>query len=113
MITPNFLKFPVPIIFSNITVANHLFFVSPYLTKGLTAQEVYDSTMTQAIGRARRFGQQKVVHVYQFIAAETIDVDILEKRSAKILKRIPSVKTVAPPFKLFEEDRIALVEREG
>ena len=36
--------------------------------------------MTQAIGRARRYGQQKRVYIYRFAALSTIDVDILEHR---------------------------------
>ncbi|KAI9883353.1 MAG: hypothetical protein M1823_004887 [Watsoniomyces obsoletus] len=39
--------------------------------------------MTQAIGRARRFGQNKLVHIYQFVSLKTIDVDILEERTGK------------------------------
>jgi superfamily II DNA or RNA helicase len=98
--------------YSNLTVANHVFFLSPYLTKGLTAQQEFDSTMTQAIGRARRFGQDKTVHVYHFIASKTIDVDIIEKRSSKILKQVEFVQNI-PPFKRFTEERIALVEPVG
>ncbi len=39
--------------------------------------------MTQAIGRARRFGQRKLVHIYHFVSLKTIDVDILEERTGK------------------------------
>ena len=41
--------------------------------------------MTQSIGRAKRFGQQKTVHVYRFLALRTIDVDILQEREHKTL----------------------------
>ena len=41
--------------------------------------------MTQAIGRARRYGQQKTVHIYQFLSLNTIDVDIIEERTGKRL----------------------------
>lgn len=37
--------------------------------------------MTQAIGRARRWGQEKLVHVYHFVTTKTIDVDIIEQRN--------------------------------
>src|ERR1700761_6985903 len=74
--------------YSNLTTANHVIFLSPYLTKGSHAQQQYDAAMAQAIGRARRFGQQKRVHIYQFISSKTIDVDIIEKRSSKVLKRV-------------------------
>lgn len=36
--------------------------------------------MLQAIRRAHRFGQEKVVHIYRFVALKTIDVNILENR---------------------------------
>lgn len=39
--------------------------------------------MTQAIGRARRYGQEKRVHIYRFVALRTIDVDIMEQRERR------------------------------
>lgn len=33
--------------------------------------------MVQCVGRARRYGQRKRVHVYRFIALRTIDVDTI------------------------------------
>lgn len=48
-----------------------------------TSQYKYESAMTQAIGRARRFGQEKTVHIYQFLALRTIDVDIIEERTGR------------------------------
>lgn len=41
--------------------------------------------MTQAVGRARRWGQNKTVNVYHFITAETIDADIFQMRHRKKL----------------------------
>lgn len=67
---------------SNLTNANHVIFVSPLLTKH---QQAYNASMTQSIGRAKRFGQQKTVHVYRFLALRTIDVDILQEREHKML----------------------------
>jgi hypothetical protein len=60
-----------------LTNANHVIFVSPLL---VDSQYKYDSAMTQAIARSRRFGQKKEVHIYHFVALRTIDVDILEHR---------------------------------
>ena len=37
--------------------------------------------MKQSIGRALRYGQTKIVHIYKFVALKTIDVDIMQKRS--------------------------------
>lgn len=62
---------------SNLTNANHIIFVSPLLVE---SQYKYNSAMTQAIARSRRFGQLKKVHIYHFAALRTIDVDILEHR---------------------------------
>ena len=45
----------------------------------------YDSAMTQAIGRVRRYGQTKHVHVYHFLASGTIDVNIFQERHGKFL----------------------------
>ncbi|KAI9805360.1 MAG: hypothetical protein M1833_005813 [Piccolia ochrophora] len=70
---------------ANLTNANHIIFLSPLLTD---SQYRYDSSMTQAIGRARRYGQNKVVHVYHFLSLKTIDVDILENKSRKKLVRV-------------------------
>ncbi|KAF3050916.1 hypothetical protein E8E11_006202 [Didymella keratinophila] len=61
----------------NLTNANHIIFVSPLLVE---SHYKYDSAMTQAIARSRRYGQEKKVHIYHFAALRTIDVDILEHR---------------------------------
>jgi hypothetical protein len=66
-------------------MANHIIFVAPYLTTGSRAQHEYDAARTQAIGRAWRYGQKKVVYVHDFVTVKTIDVDIIEKRTAKLL----------------------------
>ncbi|PWN54267.1 hypothetical protein IE53DRAFT_258648 [Violaceomyces palustris] len=62
---------------SNLTVANHVIFVGPLLKQ---EQQQYDATMTQAIGRCVRYGQLKKVFVWRFIAVETIDQEVIEKR---------------------------------
>lgn len=41
--------------------------------------------MTQAIGRSRRFGQQRTVHIYHFVSLKTIDVNILQQRRKQVL----------------------------
>lgn len=40
----------------------------------------YDSSMAQAIGRCRRYGQTRHVHVYHLLAKLTIDVNIFQER---------------------------------
>ena len=69
-------------IYSNLTNANHVIFASPLLTQ---TQASYDAMMTQSIGRAKRFGQQKTVHIYRFVALRTADVDILQEREQMTL----------------------------
>ena len=64
----------------NLTNASHALFLSPLLTD---TQYDYDSAMAQAIGRIRRPGQQKDIHVYRLLALDTIDVDILEHRERR------------------------------
>jgi hypothetical protein len=68
-------------------MANHVIFMQPYYTFGENAQENYDAAMTQAVGRARRWGQEKVVHVYHFLTVNTIDVDYYEARNNVTITR--------------------------
>lgn len=60
--------------------------MAPYHTKGSNSQYTYDAAMTQAIGRARRFGQQKTVYIYHFLVKGTVDIDIMEFRTSRIVK---------------------------
>lgn len=64
----------------NLQHTNHIVFLSPLLRD---QQNAYDDTMTQAIARARRHGQQKTIHVYRIVALDTIDVDVLEHRERR------------------------------
>lgn len=64
----------------NVVNSNHVIFLSPLLAP---TQDSYVAAMTQAIGRARRRGQEKTVHIYHFVALKTIDVDILEQRDRR------------------------------
>jgi len=63
---------------ANLTSANHALFLSPLLAQ---SQEIYDACETQAIGRLRRFGQTKLVHIWRFLTTDTIDVEIFEQRT--------------------------------
>lgn len=64
----------------NLTNANHVLFLSPLLTD---AQYDYEAQMAQAVGRVRRPGQTRDIHVYRFVSLDTIDVDILEHRERR------------------------------
>ena len=63
---------------ANLTVANHAIFLSPLLAQ---SQEQYVSCETQAIGRVRRYGQEKDVKIWRFLSMNTIDVTIYEDRT--------------------------------
>ncbi len=62
--------------------------MQPYYTAGENAQENYEAAMTQAKGRARRWGQEKKVHVYHFLSVNTIDIDYHEARTNSVIKRL-------------------------
>lgn len=62
----------------NLTNLNHAVFVHPLLAD---TQEQYEAYETQAIGRLRRYGQEKTVHVWRFLAKDTIDTTIFAQRS--------------------------------
>ena len=81
---------------SNIQAANHVIFLSPLLRD---SQYGYDSTMAQAVGRVRRHGQKRPIHVYRICALHTIDVDILEHREHRrdALTEL-NASDVAPPL---------------
>ena len=64
----------------NLTNSNHAIFLSPLLTG---TQYEYNSCDTQAIGRIRRYGQTKTVHIWRFLTMNSIDVEIWEGRSGK------------------------------
>ncbi|EJD41795.1 hypothetical protein AURDEDRAFT_105919 [Auricularia subglabra TFB-10046 SS5] len=63
---------------ANLTCANHAIFISPLLAP---SQEIYDACETQAIGRLRRYGQSKKVHIWRFLTRNTMDAEIYESRS--------------------------------
>lgn len=69
----------------NLTNVNHIIFLSPLLS---STQYDYEATMKQAIRRVRRTGQKKSVFVYRFVALNTIDVDILERRERLLTEPI-------------------------
>ena len=58
--------------------------------------------MTQAIGRARRYGQKRKVQVYHLLVKNTYDVNIFQKRHASKLVDRSGVPT------LFPEDHVLL-----
>lgn len=66
---------------SNLTTANHAIFLGPLFTSSLLD---YRAVETQAIGRVRRFGQSKTVHIHRLFALDTIDMTIYEGRMKEL-----------------------------
>jgi SNF2 family DNA or RNA helicase len=71
---------------SNLTNASHVIFFSPLLAAN---KQRYLAYMTQAIGRARRYDQKKVVKIWRLLSLKTIDVNIVEDRERKTLVKGP------------------------
>ena len=82
---------------ANLTAASHAIFVHPLL---VNRQEEYNSCDTQAVGRIRRYGQSRVVHLYRFIVANSIDEDIFRQRreddAPALLKNAATADNVRP-----------------
>jgi len=62
---------------ANLTAANHVVFAHPVLQNGSRSPSDIE---TQAIGRARRFGQTRTVNVWRFLSQQTIE-ERLEERN--------------------------------
>lgn len=62
---------------ANLTKVNHAIMLHSLYTE--TAQE-YHASETQAIGRIKRYGQQRLVHVWRILANDSVDTKIYEER---------------------------------
>ena len=62
---------------ANLTAANHAIFLHPLL---VGTQQEYLACDTQAVGRVRRYGQKRTVHLYRFAVEDTIDTTIFKAR---------------------------------
>eukprot|EP00972_Heterocapsa_arctica_P099774 14718285-Heterocapsa_arctica.AAC.1 len=65
----------------NLTSANHVLFVHPVLRSGPRSAADIEA---QAIGRARRFGQKRTVHVWRFVAKNTLEEQL---QAANLIER--------------------------
>lgn len=63
---------------SKLTNANRVIFLSPLLA---VSKRTYDARETQAIGRVRRYGQVKHVHIYRFLRTDSVDATIFRERT--------------------------------
>ncbi|CAG8374639.1 unnamed protein product [Penicillium salamii] len=61
----------------NLQCANHVIFFSPFLAE---TEDDWNAGMSQAVGRARRYGQPHVVHIYHLLARNTVEVNIFQQR---------------------------------
>ncbi|EPS29387.1 hypothetical protein PDE_04336 [Penicillium oxalicum 114-2] len=78
----------------NLQLANHVLFLSPLLT---STQHDWASSMAQAIGRCRRYGQERTVHVYHLLARETVEVNVFQERTGTVVvEREGFVRQVEP-----------------
>merc|ERR1712039_1139708 len=70
---------------SNLTAANHVVFLHPMLAPTPERAIGYE---LQAIGRARRHGQQRdVVHVWRFVTSGTLEQSITERHQSALWER--------------------------
>jgi len=86
---------------TNLTSANHIVFVHPMFT---TSNRIAEALMyeRQAIGRVRRYGQQKVVHIHRCMVEDTFEEELMkiqaEAREASGVT--PTGAPVTPPDKM-------------
>ncbi|KAI7934303.1 hypothetical protein MJO28_017204, partial [Puccinia striiformis f. sp. tritici] len=84
---------------ANLTNANYAFFVSPLF---LPTADKFKACETQAIGRLRRYGQMKKVHVIRMLTVDTIDTQIYGFRHGKsrevMAEEIELAKQIQAPF---------------
>lgn len=60
--------------------------------------------MTQAVGRARRFGQEREVHVYHLLVKNTYEVNIFQNaQSSKLVER-QGVHVLVPEEEVLPND---------
>jgi len=69
---------------ANLTAANHVMFLHPMLAPTVEQAVQYE---TQAIGRARRFGQTRsVVHAWRFVTVDTVEQEMTGWHTSQLSK---------------------------
>ncbi|CAG8396624.1 unnamed protein product [Penicillium salamii] len=89
----------------NLQCANHVIFFSPFLAE---TEDDWNAGMTQAIGRARRYGQLRVVHIYHLLARNTVEVNIFQQRNKCRLVLRHGVVTRLPEWEKHRETDVLL-----
>lgn len=69
---------------TNLTAANHVLIVHPM--EASTKEEAVAFEM-QAVGRVRRPGQQRKIHIWRFVTMETIEQEITEEHQKELWER--------------------------
>lgn len=69
---------------TNLTAANHVLIVHPM--EASTKEEAVAFEM-QAVGRVRRPGQQRRIHIWRFVTMETIEQEITEEHQKELWER--------------------------
>ncbi|KAK2750622.1 hypothetical protein FQN57_002693 [Myotisia sp. PD_48] len=87
----------------NLQNANHIVFLGPLVSR---SQYDYNSGMAQAIGRSRRYGQTKHVHIYHILALKTVEVNIFELRRRQCLVRRDGVFHAVNKSEVLDTDGI-------
>merc|ERR1712187_455117 len=59
-----------------LTCANHVFLMHPMVAESATLAAGYER---QAIGRIRRPGQTKIVHIWRFVTSGTVEEQLLQQ----------------------------------
>ncbi|CAD7958389.1 unnamed protein product [Amoebophrya sp. A25] len=78
---------------ANLTESNHVFLVHPFWDE---SEEVRANYEKQAIGRIRRYGQKRTVHVWRFIARDTLEERMVPLAALR-LAGAEDVDLPAPP----------------
>ncbi|KAG8999653.1 hypothetical protein FRB94_003868 [Tulasnella sp. JGI-2019a] len=98
---------------ANLTVANHIIFLCPMYPSDLDAekqQSSYIATDTQAVGRARRYGQTRKVHCWRFVARDTIDVDVYKQFTGRDFQKEGEEQAEKARARLLQKDGSADAE---
>lgn len=84
---------------ANLTTANHLVFVHPLVAE---SQQKWAQQEAQAVGRVRRYGQNREVKVHRFIVDDSIDSDILHGRERDYIGPVvqihPNISSISDGF---------------
>eukprot|EP00930_Biecheleria_cincta_P046248 TRINITY_DN31898_c0_g1_i1.p1 TRINITY_DN31898_c0_g1~~TRINITY_DN31898_c0_g1_i1.p1 ORF type:complete len:1039 (-),score=190.22 TRINITY_DN31898_c0_g1_i1:177-3293(-) len=81
---------------TNLTAASHIVFLHPMLA---STEERAVAQELQAIGRARRHGQQReTLHVWRFVTDGTVEIDITQRRQTMMMKHEDECKARSVPM---------------